>query len=778
MWRTRPVLLLAIVALVGLVGSSYYSRVQKRAGHAASVPAALPENTAATAHRWSWTNTVKGRPTTTISAGNMRQVRQPNRFALDDVELRIFDKEGDKYNLVKCAKADFDTATEEMFSDGEVEITMNVPKDAPPAGKLLSIHSSGIHFLTKTGKALTDRAVSFSFDRGEGVAVGAEYDPQTRELHLMSQIHLTWRGSNPKAPPMNIEAGDVRYRESESKVYLSPWTKMTRDTLSMQGGATVVSLDQGAISKVESENAKGTEKQAARTLDFAADHMVMNFDDGQVNRISGQQNARLVSRTANGETRVTTDHIDMDFDVVRKGEHSESVLKQALASGNSVVESHPVASPGHPAQNRILKSDFIAMTMRAGGDELESVETRSPGSLEFVPTVASQSHRYLTGERMWITYGAHNQIQSFRAVNVTTRTENPKHANAKQPPPPVLTWSKSLNAAFDPKTNDLAHLEQGDQFRYESGDRRATANRADLDQVKNVIRLEGAARVWDSTGSTTATNIVMNQKDGSMIADGDVNSTRLPDKKAQPSGMLSADEPVHARARHMESQDNSRRIRYEGNAVAWQGGDRLQADVIEIDRTKNTLHARDNVVSELLDRADDEKTRAGKKKDQAPVFTVVHAAEMIYTDKDHVARYTGGATLRRPNLTVKGEEVIAYLRNENAKADGSKPDPAATAAAPAKNDSGSSLDHAVASGNVNIVSVSPLRTRTATSEYAEYFEDEGKVILTKGNPQLVDSIRGTTRGAELTWFSKNDRLLVNGAEKDLAHSLIRRTSRQ
>jgi hypothetical protein len=42
----------------------------------------------------------------------------------------------------------------------------------------------------------------------------------------------------------------------------------------------------------------------------------------------------------------------------------------------------------------------------------------------------------------------------------------------------------------------------------------------------------------------------------------------------------------------------------------------------------------------------------------------------------------------------------------------------------------------------------------------------------------VDSIRGTTRGAELTWFSKNDRLLVNGAEKDLAHSLIRRTSKQ
>ena len=776
MWRTRPILLLAIVGLLGLVGFSYYSRVQRRTGGAPRLPASLPENTSATAHRWSWTNTSNGKSTAEISAGNMRQIREPNQFALDDVQLKIFNKEGDKFDLVQCAKADFDIATGEMFSAGDVDITMNVPKDEQPTGRLLSIHSSGIHFLTKTGKATTDRAVSFRFDRGEGTAVGAEYDPQTRDLHLVSQIHLIWRGSNPEAPPMDIESGDARYRETESKVYLSPWTKLKRDALTMEGGSTVVTLDNGAISLVESEKAKGTDKQPARTLNFAADHMWMNFDDGQVNKISGQPNAKLVSVSSNGQTQVTTDHIDMDFEVVRKGDHSESRLKDAMATGHSVVESQPALLPGHsPPQNRILRSDAITMKMRPGGDELDSVETGAPGSLEFVPTVATQPHRFLTGDRMWITYGEHNQIRSYRSTNVTTKTLNPKQAGKTEPPPPVLTWSRNLDATFDPKTNDLAHLDQKDDFRYESGDRRATAKHAELDQAKNVITLNGGARVWDSTGSTSAGRIIMNQNDSDMIAEGEVNSIRLPDKKVQPSGMLSSDEPLHARAKRMESHDSNQRLIYQGGAVAWQGADRLQANTIEIDRDESTLKAHENVVSELLDKKDEDKTQGAKKAAQAPVFTVVHAADMIYTDEDHIARYTGGATLKRPDLSVKGQEVIAFLREESKKPDDAKPKPAVSPAEkPGKKDSGSSLDHAFAEGNVVIVSVSPLRTRTATSEHAEYYVDEGKVILTKGQPQLVDSIKGTTHGAELTWYSKDDRLLVNGANKELAHSLIRR----
>ncbi len=775
MWRTRPILLLAIAALIGLVASSYYHRMQGRRTTGPTPPAILPDDTASSAKDWVWKQTANGKTTSEIRAKDFRQVREPNKFELKGVELHIFNKDSTSYDLVKSASADFDIGSGIMFSDGAVEITMNVPANEPPNARLMVIRSSGVHFETKNGKATTARAATFQFDRGEGQAVGAEYDPQTHELHLLGQVQLTWRGNNPKAPPMHIETSDLRYRESEAKVYLSPWSKMTRDTLSMNGGATVVSLSDGAISLVESENAQGQDKQPTRSLDFAASHLIMNFDDnGQVNRISGDQNAHLVSESKGAQTTIATDHIDLDLAVVRNGDRSESKLRAALAKGHGVVESKPAAgSAVANPETRILKSDSIVMKMREGGEEIESVETSGPGSLEFIPTTAVRPHRLLTGDRIWIAYGPSNQIQTMRSVNVVTRTDNPKLASAKQAPPPAITHSKNLTASFEPKTNQLSHLEQSGDFLYESGDRKAKADRATLDQAKNVMILDGGARIWDSTGATLAGRIVLDQKNGGFTADGGVNSTRMPDKNGDSSGMLDSGVPLHARAQHMESKDHNQHILYRGGAVVWQEANRLSADAIDIDREDSKLSAHGHVLSELVEKksagAPAAHTKAGAPS--GPIFTIVHAADLVYTDDDLLARYSGGVLLERPDLTVKGREVLAYLRENSTPAGDKKPsgaDPKTTA------DSGSSLDHALAEGDVRIVAVSPQRTRIGTSEHAEYFVDDGKVILQKGNPQLVDSYKGTTKGTELTWYANNDRLLVNGAEKQLVHSLLRR----
>jgi lipopolysaccharide export system protein LptA len=63
-----------------------------------------------------------------------------------------------------------------------VDITLAVPNEGQPKHTLVSIHSSGVTFDSGTGKAATDRAATFKFENGEGRAVGASYDPSTREL--------------------------------------------------------------------------------------------------------------------------------------------------------------------------------------------------------------------------------------------------------------------------------------------------------------------------------------------------------------------------------------------------------------------------------------------------------------------------------------------------------------------------------------------------------------------------------------------------------------------
>jgi lipopolysaccharide export system protein LptA len=429
------------------------------------------------------------------------------------------------------------------------------------------------------------------------------------------------------------------------------------------------------------------------------------------------------------------------------------------------------------------------------------VETGGAGALEFLPNRPEQSHRWMNGDHIWMTYGAKNTLQSFRSIAVTTRTERPKEKDAKTDPAPELTWSKNMMATFVPNSSKLDQLDQSGDFRYESGERKAKAERALLDQPNNIITLLSGARMSDANGTADADKIVMNQMSGDFTAEGHVISNHVPDKKKDDNsggGMLSEDEPLHARANKMVSTDNNLLVRYEGNAVLWQGADRLEAETVEIDRDNNLLKAHGHVLSQLLDKTKDEdaekdgKTAAvdgkpaaldgkpkaldgkpkavdgkikadGKANGDSPakavtkpslrIYTIVKAADLDYNDDTRLAHYTGGVTLERPDMTVKALDVHAYLRNDS-------------------NDS--SLDHALADGKVEVHKKMPDRTRDATSDHAEYYVDEDKVILEGGQPRLVDSTRGTTRGDKLTWYSSDDRLLVDGVPQQQVKSVLHR----
>lgn len=654
MRRVGPLIVILIVFIIGGVGATYYARLKQQNSSAPPKPKSLTPGTTTSAQDWTYTQTKDQKPIVSVRAKDMEEVS--GKYQLTGVELHLFHKEGNQYDQVKSAKAEFDLNQGVLYSEGEVEITMGVPKDQAPSGRLMVIKSSGVHFESKTGKASTDRPATFQFDRGQGKATGAAYDPNARELVMRSQVELIWRGADPKAKPMKVETNELNYKERESKVYLGPWSKLTRDTLTLNAGPAVVTLDEGGVIKlVETSAAKGADQRPDRNLEYAADLLTLDFDEnGQVKKITGSQNARLVSTAETAVTTINSDRVDMDFDT----SSGDSVLRSALAMGHSVVESKPVPKPGSEVPDtRILKSEVIKTAMRAGGREIEAVETETPGTIEFIPNRPGQAHRLMNGERLWIAYGPKNQIQTFRSVNVSTRTENAKAKDAKAAPAPSLTWSKDLLATFEPNSSQLSKLEQWNDFRYEEGDRKAKAQRAILDQPKNLITLLTGARVSDSTGSADADKIVLDQKSGDFNAEGKVNSTRIPDQKKNApnsSGLLSQDEPLHAKAQKMSSTDHNLQVRYDGNALLWQGANRLQADNVEIDRDNETLKAHGHVVSQLLDKAKEDE---GKKKPAtrpgAPVFTVVKAPELTYSDEDRVAYYKGGVLLNRPNMQVQ-----------------------------------------------------------------------------------------------------------------------------
>jgi len=235
MRRTRRLILLLILAIAVAVGFIYIKQKTTQAKAAPPIPDSLPTDTSAKLNGWSYTKDEGNRSAFRIHATGMRETAEGNRYELEGVDLRVFHKRDDAFDKVTSQKALFDKSDGVLYSEGDVEITLGVPSgDQPkPSGKLLLIKSSGVRYDSKTGKAFTERAATFTFDRGEGKATGAEYDPVTGEVRMFKDVSLTMHPRTPKGKAMTVEAGNLVYKEKEQKVLLSPWSRLKRDSLTL-----------------------------------------------------------------------------------------------------------------------------------------------------------------------------------------------------------------------------------------------------------------------------------------------------------------------------------------------------------------------------------------------------------------------------------------------------------------------------------------------------------------------------------------------------------------
>ena len=290
-----------------------------------------------------------------------------------------------------------------LKSDGAVSIIMNVPSDKDAenkeqVAKLVRVETSGVTYETKTGKARTDQAASFHFSEGDGQAVGTEYDPNKRELHLKSQVALDWIGKGPVANKMHIEAGDLLYNEAQQKIYLSPWSKLQRQTTNIQAQNSVVTLVDGVLHHIDSDH-QWERMTGMGVTEYSADKMTALFDEnGVMVNIIGEKNARIVSSEPGSRTTVTGNRADLRFTVDSKQVNGQiqdnSVLHLVLADGHAKAESVPLPQPGvQLPETRILRSEHIELEMKPGGQEIQEIRAPSQAQLEFKPNRPEQSHR-------------------------------------------------------------------------------------------------------------------------------------------------------------------------------------------------------------------------------------------------------------------------------------------------------------------------------------------------------------------------------------------------
>src|SRR5580700_10287053 len=310
---TRWLLLVAIVAIIGGLVSTYQAQKQAIKAAAPLKPKALPENANFVGDGTTWSEKASDRACEKyfIEAGSNRRSKDSSRVDMRDVTLKLFNKACTSYNLVKTAEASFFSNEKRFYSQGDVEITLSVPIEGKPEHELISIKSAGVTLNTDTGRAETDQPAVFTFENGDGQATGAYYDPDTHELQLKKDVVV--HRHPPDMKPMTIEAGNLIYHELTGEVLLSPWGKLTRENTVVEGENPVIKLrDREYIQQVHATKAHGVDAYPNRNLQYAADDLLMDFDDkGEVQKMTGDGNARLVETSESSETTVTGRHVEM-----------------------------------------------------------------------------------------------------------------------------------------------------------------------------------------------------------------------------------------------------------------------------------------------------------------------------------------------------------------------------------------------------------------------------------------------------------------------------------
>jgi lipopolysaccharide export system protein LptA len=785
MRRYSLLLAVASVLISTVVGYTLKLRLDKaRAAHVFRPPPIKPvdEGVAPTGWEYKEDDPQTG-PVVRVNARSFEGTRDPSTFELKGVILRLYDKKGKSYTYVKTEQALFDEGSGILKSEAPVYLVINVPRDKNAedkneAAKRVRVTTTGVIYETKNGKARTDQPASFVFTEGDGSAVGGEYDPNTKVLHLKSQVALDWIGKGPVERKMHIESSDLVYKEAEGKVYLSPWSRMTRQSTKIEARNTLILLDNRHLHRIEGDHGVGSDQREDRHTTYSADKMTAMFnEDGILVQIVGDQNARVEASQAGSRTLLTGERADLRFALAPKERNGKSTndseLYLVMADGHSVAESVPVPRPGvQLPETRILRSEHVELEMKPGGKDVKEIRTPSTAQLEFKPNRPEQSHRIVDASHLRVLYGEGSYVDRFLAWNAVTHTDKSLALAKKKvgpdgkpvAPAPALTWSDVMTAKFVPESNQVDTIDQSGNFRYEEGTRKAWAKRAFLEQQINRITLTDNARVMDETGSAVGDKIVMNQATGDMDAMGHVVSTHEPDRNEKPgTSMLDATQPMQAQADNMQTRDDNTKIFYEGHVVMWQGGNRISSDHIVIDRDRQSLDAVGNVVSELVDTRNSSSSNHApalgvSNGNAGPIYTTVHAPKLAYRDDVRIAHYIGGVKLVRDKMTITSEDVQAYLTPKSDKA---------------SNDS--SLDHAIATGKVTIFDqISATRTRTGTGEHCEYYTKQDKVILNGGTPQMVDSYKGVIKGQELTYFSGEDHLIVDGKKEQVAFTKMKK----
>ena len=133
MRSVRWLLLVAIAVIAAAVFGTYRTQRRRAEANQRPIPPSVPIGTSANAFDWEWgESTPNGKPSIEVHAKRQTVSQDANRVQLQEVELQIFQKDGKKYDRVRCPEAEMTVSDKKLYAPGEAEITLDVPVKGDP----------------------------------------------------------------------------------------------------------------------------------------------------------------------------------------------------------------------------------------------------------------------------------------------------------------------------------------------------------------------------------------------------------------------------------------------------------------------------------------------------------------------------------------------------------------------------------------------------------------------------------------------------------------------
>ena len=743
--RLRRWLAAVAILMVAIVAGMYlYARWRVRnAVH--EVPQKIGIDIQQTAQGFSISRSEEGRTLFRVDASKAVKFKKGGVTELHDVRIVVYGKDASRFDRIVGDDFEFDPASGNVTAKGTVKIDLEGnpqglehPDQAPPEEMKNPIHveASGLTFNSKTGNGSASGRVEFQTPQASGSALGIDYVSKTGTMTLRSDIVMDVSSSQSvrlnadraviTKNPRQIVLNRPRMAHDERRL------RSDRATLFLRADNTVDHIEAEGDVESEIHGASGATARADRGelfLTGSRNLLTMAVLSGNVKLASqGERPAeaaagRVTLRFA-GKQILQTVHAEDGVMLAQKK------IEASSAGGRSGAPASPSATDAQEVEMTAPVMDFVVKD----GHRLERAVTSGPPQIVITQPGVSQ-RTVVTAAKFTASFTERNRLASLQGA------PDAKIVSSKPGQPDRVSTSQSLDVTFRPEGGIASIVQQGD-LAYIDGTRKAWAQRATYSPADQMLVLNGSPRVVDSGMTTTADMMRMNRGTGDAIAEGSVKST-YSELKAQPDGgMLASADPIHVTSRSMTAHRSAGVAVYSGHAVLWQNADVVQAPTLEFDREQRSLAAMGSAsqpVSTVLVQLD--------KNGKATPVTIT-SAHLTYKDAERTIFLDGGVTVKGADATMTAQQMSVFLAPRN-------PSPSS----PQRGTPGR-VERIVAQDKVVITQP----TRHATGDRLVYSAAEEKFVLTGGPPSIFDAERGKITGDSLTFYKRDDRVLVEGKE--------------